>query len=289
MECLELAIPPLPQLLTVGHALWPIGMKHFERNFPVYDILIVIKGTMFQSENDIPYELVPGSVLVLEPDQTHWGHRPCEEETEMYWFHLHHEPPSRRIESDQIPWTNVLKKGTDFDIEPSEHLMYLPKFTTVDLTQIKPILDKMVQIHNQFSVHNALQLHSLMVQLLHHLQLSVQAQHSSRSLIICQLVIQFLQTHYANPIHSADMEEALHFHFDYLSRCLKKHTGMTTLAYLNYVRIEEAKKLLLNSNFTLQQIAEMTGIPQVNYFIRLFRKSVGVTPGVFRQTKQGFV
>jgi YesN/AraC family two-component response regulator len=81
----------------------------------------------------------------------------------------------------------------------------------------------------------------------------------------------------------------LHLNFDYLARCLKKHTGMSPIQYVQYQRIEKAKALLLQSNDTVPNIAEQIGIMDYNYFIRLFRKQSGLTPGAYRQNKQNYV
>lgn len=44
MLCLEFPIPPLPQFVTVGHAVWSPGDRHFARTFNVYDLLLVKRG-----------------------------------------------------------------------------------------------------------------------------------------------------------------------------------------------------------------------------------------------------
>ena len=73
MICLELPIPPLPQLLKVDHVLWMPGMQHYERSFHVYDVLIVVRGTLYMTEEDRPYEIGEGSLLILEPRQNPCG------------------------------------------------------------------------------------------------------------------------------------------------------------------------------------------------------------------------
>ncbi len=49
-------------------------------------------------------------------------------------------------------------------------------------------------------------------------------------------------------------------------------------AFIKSKRIDEAKKILLKSNLSIEQVAESIGISDVNYFIRWFKKSVGETP-----------
>ena len=52
--------------------------------------------------------------------------------------------------------------------------------------------------------------------------------------------------------------------------------------YLNCVRIEKAKELLLNSNEKVYKISELVGYNNVDYFINKFTKVVGTTPSKFR-------
>lgn len=85
------------------------------------------------------------------------------------------------------------------------------------------------------------------------------------------------------------MADALHFNADYAARCLRRHTGMSPLQYHHSVRLEEAKRLLLGSGMPVQEVAEHVGFADVNYFIRMFRRIAGVTPGAYRQSAVGFV
>ncbi len=88
MNGLQLRIPPLPQFITVGHAIWRPGDQHIGRQFSVFDVLLVLKGRLYITEGDKSYTLEKGHLFVLEPDRYHYGHRPCEENTEIYWVHF---------------------------------------------------------------------------------------------------------------------------------------------------------------------------------------------------------
>ena len=57
----------------------------------------------------------------------------------------------------------------------------------------------------------------------------------------------------------------------------------TPLQYLNHVRIEHAKDLLLNTDEKICDIGQMVGIENTNHFIRLFKEKTGVTPLKFRK------
>lgn len=282
MQCLELKLPPLPQLITVGHAVWPESTQHARRSFAVYDLIFVKRGTIYMAEDDRRYELSGQHMLTLEPGRTHWGYRPCDDRAEMYWVHFLHPAPLRTLERDDIPWSTMLRSGTDRDLEPPEQYMYVPKFARIDLAPLEPIFEQMCRLHRALTVGGALQLQSLLAQLLDRLQSAARPQPLSRSSALCGAIIDYLHAHMEQPFSSAELERELHFQFDYLARCLKKHTGLSPLQYLQRIRIEKARSLLEQTEQSVQSIAEQVGIPSYSYFNRLFQSMTGVTPGRYR-------
>lgn len=68
----------------------------------------------------------------------------------------------------------------------------------------------------------------------------------------------------------------------YLSTLFKKETGSTLTEYVNQKRIEHAVFLLNTTNLQIQMIAQYSGIADVNYFTKTFKKIIGVTPKEYR-------
>ncbi len=68
----------------------------------------------------------------------------------------------------------------------------------------------------------------------------------------------------------------------YLSTLFKKETGFTLTEYVNQKRIEHAVFLLNTSNLQIQMIAQYSGIADVNYFTKTFKKIIGITPKEYR-------
>lgn len=68
-----------------------------------------------------------------------------------------------------------------------------------------------------------------------------------------------------------------------LSRLFKNQIGIGFTEYVNTKRIEYAKELLLTTKQTTRDIAEAAGIPNYNYFLRLFKAMTGESPTSFRQ------
>lgn len=66
-------------------------------------------------------------------------------------------------------------------------------------------------------------------------------------------------------------------------RRFERATGNTPLAYLQRVRIEAAKKLLENSNETMEQIAAKCGYDDIGFFRKVFKRHVAINPKEYQK------
>jgi AraC-like DNA-binding protein len=78
------------------------------------------------------------------------------------------------------------------------------------------------------------------------------------------------------------ISDMLNYNQDYLSRFFKKHMGMSIKQYIHLQQMEEAKKLLLQTNDTIKEIAYHIGFTDEKYFVRIFKKEEGITPSQYR-------
>lgn len=282
MQCLELAFPPMPQLITVGHAVWTPGMTHLRRNFPVYDLIFVRSGTFYICEEGEEHELAAGEFLALEPGRTHWGHRAVEEAADLYWIHFAHDPPLRSVDRNGIARRRPMERGTDGHLEPVRSCLYVPKRAAIPLEPLIPLLDEMVLLHRSLTPRSAILLQARLGELLARLQPDEAGGGGERSRAVCDAVVRYLQGRIGEPFAAERMERELHYHFDYLARCLKRHTGFSPLQYLHRLQIEQAKSLLLSTDLPVAAVGERVGQPNATYFARLFRRLAGATPSAFR-------
>ena len=80
-----------------------------------------------------------------------------------------------------------------------------------------------------------------------------------------------------------EVAEQLEVSREHLVRAFHKEVGMPPGKYLNMRKLEYAKQLLLETDQSVAFIGQAAGFVNANYFIRVFRKTVGVTPRVFRR------
>lgn len=73
---------------------------------------------------------------------------------------------------------------------------------------------------------------------------------------------------------------------DYFSRLFKEETGQNFIKYVTDVRIDHARELLRSSGMNVSEIACAVGFANVQYFSKIFKKSVGVKPTEYRNLYQ---
>lgn len=64
----------------------------------------------------------------------------------------------------------------------------------------------------------------------------------------------------------------------YFCRTFKEVTNKTVIEYINHLRCQYAKKLLLSGNYTVTETSELCGFNSLPYFCRLYKKHLGVSP-----------
>lgn len=79
------------------------------------------------------------------------------------------------------------------------------------------------------------------------------------------------------------LAEQLNVTPSYLSALFKKECGCTLTDYVNDRRLDYALHLLTNTNMQIQNVAFESGIQDVNYFIRLFKRRTKMTPTQYRK------
>lgn len=79
------------------------------------------------------------------------------------------------------------------------------------------------------------------------------------------------------------LAEKLNLSPRYLSDLLRQQTGKTALELIHLYLIAEAKNLLKGTALNINEISFALGFENPNYFSRLFKRTVGLTPHVFRE------
>ncbi|WP_165971885.1 helix-turn-helix domain-containing protein [Paenibacillus piri] len=106
----------------------------------------------------------------------------------------------------------------------------------------------------------------------------------NREILECQ---RFVYNHLDRKISLEDAAEHLHLHPSYLSRLFKRETGENFVEYVTRMKMMRAKELLEITDKTVEEIAEMLGYENKNYFGKLFKAHTGILPNAFRGQMKG--
>lgn len=94
----------------------------------------------------------------------------------------------------------------------------------------------------------------------------------------------YIETNYADPdLSLIGISEQFSMNSRYLSKLFKEHFGEKFIDYVIQVRLEKARRLLVETDLPVQSIAEMVGYIHVISFHRAFKKMFGLPPGDYRK------
>lgn len=99
---------------------------------------------------------------------------------------------------------------------------------------------------------------------------------------LVQRAADWLATHAATAVTAPALAEALHVSYRTLHRRFSAAVGMPPLAYLQELRVEQAKAMLEATSESLEQIVAAVGYSDVPAFRRLFQRQVGLSPAQYR-------
>ncbi|NCA99297.1 MAG: AraC family transcriptional regulator [Clostridia bacterium] len=94
----------------------------------------------------------------------------------------------------------------------------------------------------------------------------------------------YLDQHFLEEITLSQVAQFMHVNQYYLAHCFKEYSGYSPLQYIIRRRIGEAQTLLLNTEFSVTQIASRVGYNNLNHFHSAFVKVVGMAPGKYRRS-----
>lgn len=103
-----------------------------------------------------------------------------------------------------------------------------------------------------------------------------------RTQVRVQKMLDFIYTHYAEPVTFDQIAGAASVSRSEAARCFQEYMGCSPVNALIRYRLRTAHRLLHDTSLTVQEIAAACGFASAGYFARQFRKRYGCTPGSIR-------
>ena len=238
-----------------------------------YEIHIPISGELKILVEDENITIKPGSVCILPPNSVHY---------------VFDDQSIKRI-SFRFALQNI--DETDHDIKNLFLNAFLPmnKVTVIHDCQI---YDKYIRhaYENYLLGRPDFMISQLLFLALYELAVEIKPMKSMHyttglehsNILVAEKIEVFLNSHYNKEICLGDLAKSLNLSERQTQRLIKSLFGMSFSLLLNKRRLASAKLLIKTSNYSLKEIADISGFHDQSYFYRRFTSAVGITPGNYR-------
>ena len=266
-------------VLHVGHVQSHFATRNTWHSHPGFELIFLLDGASgYEFENEPAVELHGGHFLVIPPQTVHRGLHDVRAPCTLCGLALNGTPPRA--------WRN-----TPFTLSDGRRILAALQRASLEAHYMDPSLRWLVR--------------RLMTEVLGfptHAR-RVEAQAVLRALVCVVLVetvhqglaspatpgafvsaaITYLREHIHDTVYMADLVRRLGFSRARVFEMFKAETGLPPNEYLQRLRIEEAEKLLGQTNQSVTEIALATGFGSGQHFSTVFARYTGISPTDFRK------
>lgn len=100
---------------------------------------------------------------------------------------------------------------------------------------------------------------------------------------LAEAIYRYVQMNYRFKLSPKEIANEFHVNASYASRCFSQKYKKTITEHIMYIRIKRAKTLLGETEAPIGNIALNVGFDDINYFSRVFKKTVGCSPSQYRE------
>lgn len=112
---------------------------------------------------------------------------------------------------------------------------------------------------------------------------NILSKRTEKSDSIIEMARDYIKLNFSRDLSLDEVSRAVNISPYYFSKIFKDGTGENFIEYVTNIRIDKAKELLGNPEYSMKEICSMIGYSDPNYFSRSFKKNVGVTPTEYRE------
>lgn len=91
-------------------------------------------------------------------------------------------------------------------------------------------------------------------------------------------ILEYIDTHSAEQLEVQNLAKMCNMSYSHFARVFRENYGRSCKEYIQYIRMNKAQDLLLNSDFDMDYIAQETGFYDCSHFIRQYKKWYGISP-----------
>lgn len=113
---------------------------------------------------------------------------------------------------------------------------------------------------------------------LHTMVKLMKASKNTRKSSVITVAMEYIQKHYNEDISLNEISKYVNLSPQHFSKTFKEVTNFNYVEWVNNLRITKAKEIMNQEDYTIGEVGTMVGFPNANYFSRIFKKYVGISP-----------
>ncbi|MBQ8439846.1 MAG: helix-turn-helix transcriptional regulator [Clostridia bacterium] len=243
-----------PKLISAGRFTSRGNWIHPERKIDTTELMIVVDGAFDMVEDGEIFRLSSGSVLILDEGLEHRGAEITSERVCFYWFHLKN-------------FSNWNEKELKKQIQLSD-----PYAVT--------LLCRQILFYLKGNYPHDVSEHLLQVLLAEIVAQGRESELSTEALAV--RIREWIRINTDQPLTVSQIANRFGYNEDYLSRLFKKNYGKSLKGVIDEMKAAQIKRLLLESDMTLYEIARRMSFEDYKLFLKFFKYHEGITPTEFR-------
>lgn len=237
-----------------------------------YQLIYFVKGQGEFLLDDEKYSIEDNSIFIINPGQEHG------------------------FESDSKNNIKTLDiKFLIYEKEISQQMKELSSKRYTDIPEIKNLLESIrkegVKKDPRYKEFSSVFLMEILLILIRYetQKITHEEVHRNKEIgksTIVKDVIEYINNNYMNQLTLDCIAESLNYNKSYICQLFNSEMDYTPMQYIHKCRIKKACELILYSDYSLKEIAEVIGFKTVHHFNRVFSRIKGIPPGQWRDEER---
>lgn len=270
-----------PNIHLVWHGLWNPGTVEMERKLYDHELVVVRRGKCKVVISGRSFSCDAGSYLIIPPGETHATYTALGENVYRYCIHFdwaYQGPLLKRPPYIYLPGSlssSAVHRAPSF-VPRRIFYGHIPEDGKI-ISLLETLSFNWILHHDGELLCRAWLL-ELLVMLLGD---PPPASAAHRSFHLALKIKDTLDQSICKNETIKQRLDAIGYSYEHLSRIFHRHFSMTMVCYLNRIKLENAKQLLMSRKYNISEIAYKLGYNTPRYFSRLFKAQTGITPQQF--------
>jgi YesN/AraC family two-component response regulator len=289
--------------ISSGQLISEENFIHQHRNLDTFVLIICLRGTLYITQDEKRYKLKENQFLTLFSGHEHYGYRASEGDLCYFWCHFQIANDKYMLldEAQMIKvldtkcmdfstWNRAKKNATlsHRRAKNSHFSQYyiIPEFGSI-LTDGRAVIifRQLLDMARKDSFTNQLPNYALSLLALEISQEFIEDHFKKNKKNLypkMEKIVEWVRINYSRQLSLAKIARIFRYNPDYLSTVFHKYSGIPLMKYICHIRITNAKKLLISSNYDIKEIAWQVGFENEKNFMKQFKKYETITPTTYR-------